>query len=166
MLMKLCQKFRRKFKKFVTYIFTVIVVIYLVSTIHTQDVVDYLATHLHLQYDVITNEPVDGQFQGKLTFTNTGSDDVSDTTWEIYFCSIRLFEETVLRESDAMGVELGDVGIQVFHVDGCLHKLAPTSDFTGFPAGEAVELPFKASHWTVARTDIMPKYSFCLFFTK
>ena len=80
-----------------------------------------------------------------------------DTSWEIYFCGIRLFERDTTAAGPEFGEELGDSRIEVYHVDGCLHKLVPLNNFQGFIPNQTVEMPFTAGDWMVSRTDMMPK---------
>ena len=90
-------------------------------------------------------------------FFLTGPREVSERDWEIYFCSIRIVQWDTLVEGPEVGEELGDCGIEVYHVDGCLHKLVPLNNFQGFRPNETIVMPFTAGDWCVSRTDIMPK---------
>ena len=125
-----------------------------------QELVDYLASNLRVEYDVIDNTPVGdigNQWTGEMFLTNTGDEAMTSLSWQIYFCCIRLMEYDTTRPGTGQGAELGDSGIEVYHVDGCLHKLQPMADFLGFAPDARLVLPFTAGDWSVSRTDTMPR---------
>ena len=125
-----------------------------------QEMVDYLASNLLVEYYVIDNTAVgniSNQWTGEMFLTNTGTSDVTSLSWQIYFCCIRLMEYDTTRPGPENGAELGDSGVEVYHVDGCLHKLQPMAEFTGLGAGVRLQLPFTAGDWMVSRTDAMPR---------
>ena len=95
-----------------------------------------------------------------MTLTNTGDQDVIDTTWEMYFCSVRLWEPDTLRNNPTEGALLGNTNLVVYHVNGCLHKIAPTESFAGFDRNVNLDVPWETSDWQVARTDISPNWYF------
>ena len=122
---------------------------------------DFLASNLKVDYIVYDNintvGELDNQWTGQINLTNAGEQTIIDTSWEIYFCAIRLFEWDVLRHGTEVGAELGDSSIEVYHVAGCLHKLVPMTTFAGFMPEQTVELPFKSEEWSIAVTDMMPR---------
>ncbi len=126
-----------------------------------QELVDYLAEKLQLEYAVTTNlEDKAGYARtfGTITFTNTGMYDITDNSWEIYFCSIRLFEPETLWDFPLQGKELGTSKLAVYHINGCLHKISPMAGFTGFPSGVAVVADYVTSDWQSSRTDVSPNW--------
>ena len=83
----------------------------------------------------------------------------TDLDWEIYFCAIRILFPTIITEEDPdVGVVFPDSNIIVYHVNGCLHKLKPLQNFTGFFPSIPIFLAYEASDWSVARTDVMPRW--------
>ena len=127
-----------------------------------QQVIDYMSSNLQLQYDITTNlESVNDapRCHGNLIFTNTGDEDITtDTPWEIYFCSVRIFEPDTLRDHPDQGKELGGSNLAVYHINGCLHKISPMAEFDGFNAGETVTAAYETADWQVSRTDISPNW--------
>ena len=98
-------------------------------------------------------------YTGTLTLTNTGPEDVMGSDWEIYFCSVRLMFPLQLRGNGPdFGHLIGDTNIQIYHLNGCLHKFKPNNYFAGFKQNEKVLIPYEASDWSVSRTDIMPRW--------
>src|SRR5690606_24035286 len=66
--------------------------------------------------------------------------------WTIYFHSIRRILEVNGQE------------FTITHINGDLHALQPTADFTGFPAGGTKTIDFIAEYWTLYRSAFMPRY--------
>ncbi|XP_072028045.1 beta-hexosaminidase-like [Amphiura filiformis] len=126
-----------------------------------QKIVDYLSSNLQVQYTITTNMEDIGGFartKGFLTFTNNGNTDVTDTSWEIYFCSIRLFEPETLHADPLLGKELGTSKLAVYHINGCLHKISPMAGFTGLAMGVSVRADYVTSDWQSSRTDVSPNW--------
>jgi len=131
--------------------------------ISTQALVDSIGTNLQVNVTILDNAPTkpDGKggtvadcpdtapfglcFSGKLVLTNT-----SNLTWAggftIYYSSIR---KVLSVDTDQFTIT---------HVNGDLHKIEPTAAFTGWPAGQAIEIPFKAEYWLISETDVMPRF--------
>lgn len=80
-----------------------------------------------------------------IALTNHG-DAVTSKDWVIWFHSIR----QILRVDNPQ--------FKVTHVMGDLHKLEPTDAFTGFPAGEKVEIPIVNEYWQLFITDVLPRW--------
>ena len=131
----------------------------MVSTVSAdQDVVDYLSKYLKITYSVIDNFANEWRsFSGELRFTNEGprNFDSKDKDWTLYFSSIRVMESDSIHPN---GTELGTSGLSVYHINGYLHKLAPNEKFKGFVRMEPMVVPFKAKHWIVSKTDVMPNW--------
>jgi|GEM_PF-2629782 len=80
-----------------------------------------------------------------ITLVNNG-EAVTDKSWTIYFHSIRRILQV---ENDQF---------KVSHIMGDLHKLEPTDKFTGFPAGQRVDIPIINEYWQLFITDILPRW--------
>ena len=123
---------------------------------------EYLADHLVVRWKVLQNPPVEiapFRHTGELTLVNTGAEDVQGSDWEIYFCYVRLmFPDQLLGAEPGYGHPIGDTNILCYHINGCLHKLKPNSEFSGFNKDEPIELSFEASDWSASRTDGMPNW--------
>jgi hexosaminidase len=123
-----------------------------------QELVDNLARYLNIQYDVLDNFANTWKtFDGQLTFTNKGPDIPAGDSkpWSLFFCHVRFMEPDRIRPN---GAELGTTGLKVFHVNGCLHKIEPTSTFLGIVRDVPLYIPFRASDWEIARSDVMPNW--------
>ena len=127
----------------------------------SQDV-DYLAQNLQVQYSVLTNmeSSDDGapRTRGTIQLTNIGGYNISAMDWELYLCSIRMWEPDVLRENQDAAAPLGNTGLLVEHVSGCLHRIVPGNAFQGFIADMTLLVPFVTSDWQAAKTDISPNW--------
>ncbi|MGR5267211.1 beta-N-acetylhexosaminidase [Vibrio astriarenae] len=121
-----------------------------------QEAVDALATHLDIQYQVLTNHGADDGLacqdlgaewascnQVNMTLTNQGSA-IDSSDWAIYFHSIRLI------------LDVGNDQFKVTRVTGDLHKLEPTDKFDGFAENEEVVIPLIGEYWQLFETDFMP----------
>lgn len=97
-------------------------------------------------------------FVGSIVLQYTGRTAYLNLNWEIYFSSIRIFQQSVLKKNPHGQVALGHNNITVSHVDGTLHVLRPSTKFSGFQPNATVTLPFEASFFSVAKTDIFPNW--------
>ncbi|HMI85505.1 MAG TPA: family 20 glycosylhydrolase [Polyangiaceae bacterium] len=68
------------------------------------------------------------------------------TGWAIYFSNIR---KVVASSSPEFTIT---------HINGDLHKIEPAASFLGFAAGETKEIPLKSLFWTIAESDLMPRW--------
>ncbi|CAI1046895.1 beta-N-acetylhexosaminidase [Serratia quinivorans] len=66
--------------------------------------------------------------------------------WAIYFHSAR---QTMRVDNEQF---------KIAHLTGDLYKLEPTDKFTGFPAGQTVEIPIIAEYWQLFKTDFVPRW--------
>ncbi|WP_237054764.1 family 20 glycosylhydrolase [Microbulbifer sediminum] len=66
--------------------------------------------------------------------------------WTLYFHSVRR-ALAVLNRDDLV----------LEHVKGDLHRLRPTSAFSGLGEGELLEIDLLAEHWLQAESDLMPR---------
>lgn len=80
-----------------------------------------------------------------IKLTNAG-EAVTSKDWTIWFPSIR---RVLNIDSDQF---------KVTHVVGDLHKLEPTDKFTGFPAGQSIEIPVINEYWQLFMTDVIPRW--------
>ena len=119
-----------------------------------QTLVNYLGEHLGVKYTIVKND--NGTlFEAQIELKNAGNEKIVSTDWEIYLCHIRLIEPETIRPN---GSELGTSGFRAFHVNGCLHKLAPSAGFTELLPGKIITIAFRAQYWQVAKTDVMPNW--------
>ncbi len=65
--------------------------------------------------------------------------------WRIYFHSVRLIDDTWAE------------GLHLTHIQGDLHRLAPTENFPGLKPGEQLQFRYRPSSAQVAYTDFMPR---------
>jgi len=118
---------------------------------------------MDVHYDVLNNLlPIpNGSFStflSQITLINKGSLPIRHGNWSVYFCNIRLVESEHLKHNPAGYVIPGNYGIKFTHINGCLHKFETTSDFKDKAAGDSFKFKFMADHWSVARTDVMPRW--------
>lgn len=118
---------------------------------------------MEVRYDVVNNLlPIPNgsfpTFLSQITLSNKGSLPIRHGKWSVYFCNIRLVEPEHLKHNPAGYVIPGNYGIKFFHINGCLHKFQTTSDFKEIAAGDSFTFKFMAAHWSVARTDVMPRW--------
>ncbi|ACE86226.1 family 20 glycosylhydrolase [Cellvibrio japonicus] len=88
-----------------------------------------------------------GQFQAQLTLNNQSAIALpaGKGDWRIYIHSIRKLHENKVA------------GLQIKHVQGDLHALEPSADFTGLAAGASLEVPYSGGNWIVSYSDFMPR---------
>jgi len=119
----------------------------------TQQDIDDIAQFVGVKFDHISNmhtEKCDkGKtgglcFEAKITFT--AERDILATDWQIYYSQI-----APLHNFDSDEFELT-------HINGDLHKIVPSSQFSGFKKGESKSIIIRASFWSLAESDIMPNY--------
>ncbi len=122
-----------------------------------QDDIDYLAENIAIRYNVLDNFDSASTFSGEMFLENTGERTIQDIPWTLYYCDIRTMEP---QDIDPDGAELGDSGLKVFRVNGCLYKIEPQDEFLGFQPGEVLHIEFVASSFKIARTDSFPNWYF------
>ena len=113
---------------------------------------------MEVRYDVLDNLESDLTFLSQITLTNKGQTPIKRGDWAVYFCNIRLMESEHLKHNPAGYVIPGNYGIRFTHINGCLHKIETTSDFKDIAVGESFTFKFQADYWSVARTDVMPRW--------
>ena len=118
---------------------------------------------MELRYDVLNNlEPTPDKssptFLAQITLKNKGKSPIRRGNWAVYFCSIRMIEPKHLAHNPKGYVLPGEYGIKFTHINGCLHKFETTSEFKDIVPGQAFRFKFKADYFSVARTDVMPRW--------
>ena len=117
----------------------------------TQADIDNFASSLKVKYQHVTNQAgnkcnvkkTDGLcFEAKFTFKSDKP--LPAAGWAIYYSQIAPLHNF---DSEYFTLE---------HLNGDLHRLTPTVNFTGFEAGQVYQVPFRASFWSVAESDVMP----------
>lgn len=68
-----------------------------------------------------------------------------ENDWRIYFHSVRMINDTQAA------------GLHLTHIQGDLHRLAPTEDFPGLKPGEQLQFRYRPSSSQAAYTDFMPR---------
>ncbi|XP_074608369.1 beta-hexosaminidase-like isoform X3 [Acropora palmata] len=123
-----------------------------------QEDIDYLASNMEVRYDVLNNLKSETTFLSRITLSNKGQSVIRQGDWAVYFCNIRMAESRYLKHNPAGYVLPGNYGIRFTHINGCLHKFETTTDFRDIAAGSSFTFEFVADYWSVARTDVMPRW--------
>lgn len=123
-----------------------------------QEIVDRMSADLRVTYAVVDTHGAQHGTDCKtlaadyaschvarLELANQG-DDLLASDWTIYFHSIRRI------------LAVNSPEVTITHINGDLHALRPTDDFTGFAAGETKTIDFIAEYWTLYQSDFMPRY--------
>lgn len=76
----------------------------------------------------------------------TSASAITDKDWAIYFHNPRQVLKTLNDQ------------FKVTFITGDLHKIEPTEKFTGFKAGQPVEIPLTGEYWQLFESDIMPRW--------
>ncbi len=140
-----------------TVIITIIISVTFVSDEVTQDDIDYLATHLVVEYYVINNlVDTDQSFEAQIDLTNNGTVPISKLDWNMYFGFWRLLEPYRLPDDD--GVLLGDSGMRAFHVNGYLFRMQPSDGFMEIQPGATLHIPIIGRLWHATRSDSIPNW--------
>jgi len=91
-----------------------------------------------------------------MTWTNTGSSsDIQIGLWSIYFTHPAPIESNSMTRN---GTLLGTSGLRVYHVNGALNKIEPTSTFQPIGPGQALVIDFTVAYAQTSRTDIYPNW--------
>ncbi|WP_380177431.1 beta-N-acetylhexosaminidase [Kalamiella sp. sgz302252] len=80
-----------------------------------------------------------------ITLTNPGPA-IDSKDWAIYMSNVH---KTLKVEDDRF---------RMVHVVGDLTRLEPTEKFSGFAAGESIEIPIINEYWQLFITDVMPRW--------
>ncbi|KAK3722061.1 hypothetical protein QZH41_007366 [Actinostola sp. cb2023] len=111
--------------------------------------IDNIAAKLQVRYKVVDNLAAPTTFRADITLTNNGDVPIKGGDWSVYFCSIRKVANTAAMNKQTIKFE---------HINGCLHKFYPTSEFKDLSPGTSLTLEMTAAHWVIARSDVMPNW--------
>lgn len=116
------------------------------ATLLTQAQLQEFADKSSLTFALISNL-AEGGPKAKLMLRNASSVDIpaGENNWAIYFHSIRKIADTE------------HAGLRLTHIQGDLHRLVATADFSGLAQGEQLEFPYSPSSHMVSYTDFMPR---------
>jgi hexosaminidase len=119
-----------------------------------QQSLQQFADNLIIKYRVVTNIPAQACaeeakedkrcFLAEIDFTSL--EDMSLSGWAIYFSQIRPVL-TVLNDE-----------FHIERIQGDLHRITPTVNFSGFKALKTKTLRFRGDLWQLSETDAMPNY--------
>ncbi|WP_024461762.1 family 20 glycosylhydrolase [Marinimicrobium sp. LS-A18] len=104
------------------------------------------AAQTEWRFAVVSNIGEDGP-QARIRLHNRSDVALPEGTgdWRLYFHSVRRVSDTTVA------------GLHLTHVQGDLHRVAPTEDFPGLAPGESLELFYEPSSAMAAYTDFMPR---------
>ncbi|WGL17520.1 family 20 glycosylhydrolase [Microbulbifer bruguierae] len=122
-----------------------------------------IAAHFTVTQELVTNfQGVDGELRARcktlgvsgascftfqINLTNDGpAIDASEQDWTLYFHSVRRVFDVL--NSSAFSLE---------RVNGDLHRLTPTAEFTGIASGETLELELLGESWIQFESDFQPR---------
>lgn len=106
------------------------------------------ASNARFEMAVVSNFAVKaGTFSGQLQLNNKSAQALAagSGNWQIYFHSIRRLQLTA------------PAGLTLEHVQGDLHRLAPTKAFKGLAAGAALTVEVSGAPYLVTYSDFMPR---------
>ncbi len=115
--------------------------------------IDNLAEQLEIKFELLTNLPsagcdeniTDGLcYLAKLSLT--AKQDIHVDGWQIFYSQI----------APIHNVDQGEFTIS--HLNGDLHKISLTEQFSGFKQGQTKVITYRAGFWSLAESDIMPNY--------
>ncbi|GAA0345941.1 family 20 glycosylhydrolase [Bowmanella denitrificans] len=119
----------------------------------SQTQLDTLGANLDVTYRVVDNVNASGCSEslggGKCFDANITlaiDQDLPVSGWQLYF------SHTTPIQSDSS--ELFDIQ----HINGDLHTITPTAQFSGFKAGQTYSIPLKGTFWHASASDQMPNY--------
>ncbi len=81
-------------------------------------------------------------YQSQLVITSL--DDFNDNDWSLYFSHV------------SPVIEVNNPAFSVHHINGDFHVLTPTNKFSGFVAGQPVEIPIISEVMALSKSQIMP----------
>ncbi|WP_125562598.1 family 20 glycosylhydrolase [Pseudoalteromonas rubra] len=116
----------------------------------TQGELNALADKLQIRYQLIDSMPQQCPEPAKQCYFSElrlGSPQpYNGADWAIYFSQLMPIYQV---ESDSFKIE---------HLNGDLHRLTPTEQFTGFSANETYSVRFYTEHSQITRSEFMPNY--------
>lgn len=117
----------------------------LAQNLNQRQLADF-AQGTELRFGIQSNH-AEGGVKAKLTLNNRSSVSLpkGSSDWRIYFHSVRKVADTKVA------------GLKLTHIQGDLHELAPTPDFTGLASKASLTLTYSPSSPMVSYTDFMPR---------
>ena len=118
-----------------------------------QENIDLIAQTLSVNYRLLTNIPdqdcdstkSSGRcFLAELVFT--AKSPIKSKDWAIYFSHISPVQSSISNE------------FTLTHLNGDLHKISLTKNYSGFKKGEIKRIKFRANYWMLAESDAIPNY--------
>ncbi len=119
----------------------------------TQDDLDLIAQSLNIKYRLISNIPDQHCDKSKSSghcflaeLVLTANNTINSKDWAIYFSHINPIQSYTSRE------------FAITHLNGDLHKISLSNDYSGFQKGETKRIQFRANFWMLAESDALPNY--------
>lgn len=125
--------------------------------------VEEMANSLQISFTLNENySPGPERCNVSISLRNIGTRPIVNGTWNIYFCSVRMVEpDDLIGDNIAPkpeGFKIPNSGFTIYHVAGCLFRLAPNDDFSVISPGKQKFINYTGEYWIVSRTDIMPYF--------
>ncbi len=123
------------------------------TTLNSQAALKSFANALEVNYQVIDNRTTDACrpelteglcFHAKLELSL--DEDLAAKNWALYFSHM----------SPIQAIDTDNFNID--HINGDLHRLTPSKEFSGFRANEPIVIGIQAGYWHLSKSDIMPNY--------
>ena len=126
-----------------------------------QGLVNYIAEHISVRYEVISNIESQFAYRGQFIFMNDGDRVVTtDDEWSMFFYHLPRFkigynsgEKLAWRNVHIAGGQA-----QIRHIQGNLFELIPAKTFGELAPGQSKTLEFQSQRWCVARSDMWPNW--------
>ena len=115
--------------------------------------IDNISEELDVKYRVITNIPsdkcnkeiADGKcFEVELSLHSKSA--INAKNWNIHFSQISPVQSSESNE------------FEITHINGDMHKISLTNEFSGFKEGETKTILFRAMFWMLSESDALPNY--------
>lgn len=116
-----------------------------------QAVIDNMAENLKLYFDVLSPE------RAQITLFNGGSDPIRNGKWAIYICVLGIIQEQQLSNNPEGYVLPGGSNFKMTHINGCLYKLEPLSQFQSIESGDGMKVQFNTTLFR-ARCNLTPNW--------
>lgn len=116
-----------------------------------QEDIDYIGYNLKLYFDVLSRG------RAQITLLNTGSKPIRNGKWAIYVCVLGIFQEEQLVNNHEDYVILSESDFKMTHINGCLYKFEPLSNFKVIASGEYIKLQLNTTLLR-ARCNLTPNW--------
>lgn len=113
--------------------------------------IDNMAENLKLYFDVLSPE------RAQITLFNGGSDPIRNGKWAIYICVLGIIQEQQLSNNPEGYVLPGGSNFKMTHINGCLYKLEPLSQFQSIESGDVMKVQFNTTLFR-ARCNLTPNW--------